>query len=90
MTRPDNVNNHRYRNYGDVISMFDRGAESRVKGSVLKQYGTAAAKFFTDGEVDAGALYGGARAAHAYDNFENAQISNQSGDFAFRPQRLGQ
>ena len=90
MKTPDNVNNHRYRNYGDVISMFDRGAESRVKGSVVKQYGKAAAKFFTDGEVDTGALYGAARAAHSYDNFENTQISNQSGDFAFRPQRLGQ
>ena len=89
MKGPDNVNNHRYRNFGDPVSIFDRGAESRVKGSVLKHYGTAAAKYFTEGEVDTGALWGGVRAAHSYDNFENTQISNQSGDFAFRPQRPG-
>ena len=28
ITRPDNADNHRYRNYGDPNSIFDRGAES--------------------------------------------------------------
>jgi hypothetical protein len=28
-TTPDNKDNHRYRNYGDPISAFDRGAESK-------------------------------------------------------------
>ena len=89
MKTPDNVNNHRYRNFGDPISILDRGAESRVKGSVLKKFGEAAVKFIAEGEVDYGALYAGVRAAHSYDNFTGTQISTQSGDFAFRPQRLG-
>ena len=28
---PDNIENHRYRNYGDPVSMFDRGAKSNLK-----------------------------------------------------------
>ena len=83
MTTPDNVNNHRYRNYGDPISMFDRGAESRVKGSAVKRYGTAAAKLYLDGEVDAAGILGGALAAHSYDNFDKTQVSNQ--DYVFHP-----
>ena len=37
-TMPDNEDNHRYRNYGDPISMFDRGAQSNLKRSALEHY----------------------------------------------------
>ena len=75
-TTPDRVNNNRYRNFGDPISIFDRGAQSSVKGQVLKDYGKAAALFYTEGEVDAGGILNGALAAHSYDNFTKNKISN--------------
>jgi hypothetical protein len=31
ITTPDNVDNHRYRNYGDPVSLLDRGAETNSK-----------------------------------------------------------
>ena len=35
---PDNIDNHRYRNYGHPISMFDRGANSKFKQSALEHH----------------------------------------------------
>ena len=83
ITRPDNVNNHRYRNYGDPISIFNRGAESRIKPEVLKHYGMAAAEFYTDGTVDKRAFLNGALAAHSYNNFDNTKVSDQ--DYIHHP-----
>ena len=76
-TAPDNINNRRYRNYGDPISIFDRGAESRVKGNVLKQYGTAAAEFYNEGTVDPRGILNGALDAHSYNNFDKTKVSDQ-------------
>ena len=76
-TTPDNVNNKRYRNYGDFISIFDRGAESRVKGDVLESYGTAAAQFYNDGAADPRGILNGALSAHSYNNFDDTKVSNQ-------------
>ena len=75
---PDNKDNHRYRNYGDPISIFDRGAESRIKTDALKHYGIAAAELYMDGEVNAGEIYKGIKSAHSYDNFDKTQVSDQS------------
>ena len=77
-TTPDNKDNHRYRNYGDPISIFDRGAESRVKLDALKHYGMAAAELYMDGEVNIGEIYKGVKSAHSYDNFDKTQVSDQS------------
>ena len=82
-TTPDNVNNHRYRNYGDPISIFDRGAESRVKGDAVKQYGIAAAEFYSEGKVDSKALLHGALSAHSYNNFDKTKVSDQ--DYTQQP-----
>ena len=76
-TTPDNVNNKRYRNYGDFISIFDRGAESRVKGDVLESYGTAAAQFYNDGAADPRGILNGALSAHSYNNFNDTKVSDQ-------------
>ena len=35
---PDNTENHTSRNYGDPVSMFDRGAKSNFKPSALEHY----------------------------------------------------
>ena len=82
-TTPDNVNNHRYRNYGDPISIFDRGAESRVKGDAVKHYGIAAAEFYSEGTVDRKAILHGALSAHSYNNFGNTKVSDQ--DYTQQP-----
>ena len=77
-TTPDNKDNHRYRNYGDPISIFDRGAESHVKTDVLKHYGMAAAELYMDGTVNVGEIYKGIKSAHSYDNFDKNQVSDQT------------
>ena len=70
LTRPDNVNNHRYRNYGDPISIFDRGAQSNLKTSAFKHYIEAGAEFYNEGTVNPLAIYRGITDAHSYDNFD--------------------
>ena len=77
-TTPDNKDNHRYRNYGDPISIFDRGAESHVKTDVLKHYGMAASELYMDGTVNVGEIYKGIKSAHSYDNFEKNYVSDQT------------
>ena len=62
LTTPDNKDNHRYRNYGDPVSIFDRGAEKRIKPEALKHYGKENVK--------------AASSAHSYDNFTDTKISN--------------
>jgi hypothetical protein len=84
MTTPDNVNNHRYRNYGDPISMFDRGAESRLKPDALKNYAEAGAQFYTEGTVNQLSIYRGITSAHSYDNFDKNKISHE--DYRHQPE----
>jgi pimeloyl-ACP methyl ester carboxylesterase len=76
MTGPDNKDNHRYRNYGDPVSIFDRGAESRVKASALKHYAGVAAEIWTEGTVNPVGLYKGVIDAHSYDNFDDTKVSD--------------
>ena len=83
ITTPDNKDNHRYRNYGDPISMFDRGAESRVKPEALKHYAVAGTEFYNDGTVDETAIYRGITSAHSYDNFDKTKVSNH--DYHHQP-----
>ena len=78
ITRPDNVDNHRYRNYGDPVSIFDRGAESNIKGSALKHYARAGAEFYKDGTVNPLSIYRGITDAHSYDNFDTNQVSHSA------------
>ena len=68
---PDNIENHRYRNYLDPVSMFDRGAESNFKASAVKTiaYGLASG---TPSDVMNGILD-----AHSYDNFDKNKVSNE-------------
>ena len=63
LTKPDNENNHRYRNLFDPISIFDRGAESNWKSMPLVHYSLA----YQEG--DQGEFWKGVTSAHSYDNF---------------------
>jgi pimeloyl-ACP methyl ester carboxylesterase len=78
ITAPDNVNNHRYRNYGDPIRIFDGGAQPNIKTSALKHYIEAGAEFWTEGTVHPIALYNGITDTHSYDNFDTNKVSNQA------------
>ena len=77
MTAPDNKDNHRYRNYGDPVSFFDRGAESRVKPEALKHYAIAGAELYSTGKVNPKEVLDGVLSAHSYKNFDKTQISDQ-------------
>ena len=83
MTRPDNKDNHRYRNYGDPISMFDRGAESRVKFDALKHYAIAGAELYNEGTVNGKEILEGVLSAHSYKNFDKTKVSDQ--DYHHQP-----
>jgi hypothetical protein len=63
ITRPDNENNHRYRNLGDPISILDRGAEKSWKSMPLVHYSLA----YEEGDL--GEFWKGITSAHSYDNF---------------------
>jgi hypothetical protein len=75
---PDNADNQRYRNYGDHISMLDRGAESNLKTSALEHYFEAALEYKASGTVNPVAIYRGLLDAHSYDNFDHNKVSNQA------------
>ena len=66
---PDNIENHRYRNYGDPVSMFDRGAKSNLKKSALYHY--------ADGFFEPIEIWNGLLDAHAYNNFNNNEVSDK-------------
>ena len=68
---PDNIENHRYRNYLDPVSMFDRGAESNFKSSAAKTMATA----ILSGNVEH--VVGGILDAHSYDNFDQNKVSDK-------------
>ena len=76
-TTPDNKDNHRYRNYGDPVSIFDRGAESRVRPEALKHYGIAAAEIYSTGVVNPKEIVDGVLSAHSYKNFDKTKISDK-------------
>ena len=76
-TTPDNKDNHRYRNYGDPISIFDRGAESNVKTSALKHYAMAGAELYTEGTVNPMDMYKGIKEAHSYYNFDHNKFQTK-------------
>ena len=66
---PDNIDNHRYRNNGDPISMFDRGAKSNLKKSALCHY--------ADGFFEPIEIWNGLLDAHAYNNFDKNKVSDE-------------
>ena len=67
---PDNIDSHRYRHYGDPISMFDSGAKSNFKQSALEHYamGGTAPKEIWNGLLD----------AHSYDKFDKHKVSDEA------------
>ena len=69
---PDNIENHRYRNYLDPVSMFDRGAESKYKASAAKTIATA----ILSGNPEH--VWNGILDAHSYDNFDKNKVSSAS------------
>jgi hypothetical protein len=70
ITRPDNVNNHRYRNYGDVFSALDRQAETSFKPDAAIHY----AKAYMD--KDPKEFWNGVLDAHTYENLSNRNVSD--------------
>ena len=68
---PDNIENHRYRNYLDPVSMFDRGAESKYKASAAKTIATA----ILSGNPEH--VWNGILDAHSYDNFDKNKVSDK-------------
>ena len=75
MTTPDNINNKRYRNYDDPVSMFDRGATMNVKNPLTIQNYLNIKSPSNIAEVATKMLNN-----HAYDNFTDNQIDNTSQD----------
>ena len=71
ITTPDNIDNHRYRNYLDPVSMFDAGAESNYKASAAK---TMAMAIFSGNPEKIGQ---GILDAHSYDNFDQNKVSDK-------------
>ncbi len=72
---PDGINNKRYRNYDDPVSMFDRGATMSVKDPLtLQNYLNI--KTPSNISEDAGKLLNN----HSYDNFTKNQIDNTTQD----------
>jgi hypothetical protein len=74
ITTPDNIDNHRYRNYGDPVSMFDRGAESNLKSTVGEHYANAWR------EQNPHEFWQGVLDAHSYDNFNRTQVGGDTMD----------
>ena len=68
---PDNIENHRYRNDLDPVSMFDGGAESNYKASAAK---TMAYAIFSGNPEN---IVNGILDAHSYDNFDKNKVSDK-------------
>ena len=71
MQTPDNIENHRYRNDLDPVSMFDGGAESNYKASAAK---TMAMAIFSGNPEN---VWNGILDAHSYDNFDKNKVSDK-------------
>ena len=69
---PDNIDNHRYRNDLDPVSMFDGGAESNYKASAAK---TMAYAIFSGNPEN---IVNGILDAHSYDNFDKNKVSDKA------------
>ena len=68
---PDNIDNHRYRNDLDPVSMFDAGADSNYKASAAK---TMAMAIFSGNPES---IVNGILDAHSYDNFDKNKVSDK-------------
>ena len=75
MTTPDNINNKRFRNNDDVVSMFDRGATSGDKNPLTLQNYLNIKSPSNIAEVATKLLDN-----HSYDNFTKNQIDNTTQD----------
>jgi hypothetical protein len=71
ITRPDNINHHRYRNFGDIFSVLDRQAETSFKLNAAVHYANA----YKD--KDPQEFWNGVLDAHSYDNFDNNKIGGE-------------
>jgi hypothetical protein len=69
LTTPDNVDNHRYRNFGDPFSIFDRGAEINYKPSTAIHYGLA---YKDKNPVE---FWNGVLDSHTYKNFDSNKVA---------------
>ena len=69
---PDNIDNHRYRNNLDPISMLDGGADSNYKASAAK---TMAYAIFSGKPEN---IVNGILDAHSYDNFDKNKVSDKA------------
>ena len=76
-TTPDNVDNKRFRNIGDLVSILDRGATSGVQHYVLLNLAPIVIDHntLTTSDVVLQALDN-----HSYDGFGKQQIDNTSRD----------
>ena len=75
MTAPDGINNKRYRNYDDPVSMFDRGATMSVKDPLTFQNYLNIKTPSNISEVVTKMLNN-----HSYDIFTKNQIDNTAQD----------
>ncbi len=75
MTAPGGINNKRYRNYDDPVSMFDRWATMSVKDPLTLQNYLNIKTPSNISEVVTKMLNN-----HSYDNFTNNKIDNTSQD----------
>jgi pimeloyl-ACP methyl ester carboxylesterase len=82
ITTPDNIDNKRFRNIGDPISILDRGATNAIAPSLLKNL----ALLITDNNsVTTAGVLGQLLDNHSYDGFGKQQIDNTSRDtFVYR------
>ena len=74
-TTPDNINNKRFRTYGDVISVLDRGATMSVKNPITIQ--NVLNLKSPSNMVD---VVNQALDMHSYDKFTDNKLYNTSQD----------
>ena len=75
ITSPDNINNKRFRNYDDPISMLDRGDTMNVKNPMTMQNYLNIQNPWNIAEMVSKVLDN-----HSYGNFNNQQIDNTTQD----------
>ena len=72
-SEPTPTEHHRYRNYGDPVSVFDKGAESGLKQTAVDHY--------VKGKTDPGELWNGIPDDHSYAKSANNKVSDESYHF---------
>jgi pimeloyl-ACP methyl ester carboxylesterase len=82
ITTPDNIDNKRFRNIGDPVSILDRGGTNAVKPSLLMNLSS----LITDNNtVNTSDVVLQALDNHSYDGFGKQEIDNTSRDtFVYR------